>query len=73
LLESVDSSTHAPLHIVPVRHAQVPLLHVGAEGGHFTPQPPQLVVSASSFTQTPLQTVPVGQMQLAPWHMGAAG
>jgi hypothetical protein len=73
LLESVDSSTHAPLHIVPVRHAQLPLLHVGAEAGHCTPQLPQLVASASSFTQMPLQTVPVGQMQLAAWHAGAAG
>jgi hypothetical protein len=59
--------------MVPVRHAQLPLLQVGSVGGHCTPQLPQLVVSASSFTQIPWQTVPVGQMQLAAWHVGAAG
>jgi len=73
LLESLDSSTQTPPHIVPVRHAQLPLLHVGAEGGHCVPQLPQFVVSVSSFTQTPSQTLPVRHVQLPPWHVGADG
>ncbi len=73
LVESLDSSTQTPPHIVPVRHAQLPLLQVGAEGGHFVSQLPQWVVSVSSFTQTPSQTVPVRQVQLPLWQVGAEG
>jgi hypothetical protein len=73
LLESVDSSTQTPPHIVPVRQAQVPLLQVGAVGGHFVPQLPQLVVSVSSLVQTPSQTVPLRHVQLPAWQVGAAG